>query len=245
MSGRLVPRTSISPQDESAMYALLQKDFEGISLDQFRKDLDEKNWVILLKSRRGSGLGGFTTLHFYDVEYRGRTLSIVYSGDTVVDRSSTESSALSQTWIRDVNLLRRQHAKGPLYWFLLSSGYRTYRFLPLYYRRFYPRYDAPTPPSVQELIDFLATQRFGRLYHRKEGIVRFPVPQILRGALRGIPARRLGDPHIAFFAARNPGHERGDELVCLTEIVRENLTRAGERMWTLGEGSSSEAGRLP
>ena len=37
-------------------------------------------------------------------------------------------------------------------------------------------------------------------------------------------------PHIAFFLATNPGHVRGDELVCLTELCDENLTRAGRRM---------------
>jgi hypothetical protein len=28
----------------------------------------------------------------------------------------------------------------------------------------------------------------------------------------------------------NPGHANGDELACLTEISRSNLTPAGERM---------------
>ena len=37
-------------------------------------------------------------------------------------------------------------------------------------------------------------------------------------------------PLVRFFAAKNPGHLQGDELACLTEITRPNLTRAGERM---------------
>jgi hypothetical protein len=53
--------------------------------------------------------------------------------------------------------------------------------------------------------------------------------------LRGIPERRLRDEHVAFFAQRNPGHENGDELVCLTELEYENLTAAGKRMWDAGE----------
>ena len=44
------------------------------------------------------------------------------------------------------------------------------------------------------------------------------------------PERLQSDPHVAFFAARNPGHERGDELVCLCELGDDNLTPAGRRM---------------
>jgi hypothetical protein len=35
---------------------------------------------------------------------------------------------------------------------------------------------------------------------------------------------------VAFFAARNPGHAAGDELVSLCEIGEANLTPAGRRM---------------
>ena len=45
----------------------------------------------------------------------------------------------------------------------------------------------------------------------------------------------MRDRHVAFFAEKNPGHERGDELICLTELSYENLTAAGRRMWDAGE----------
>ena len=32
------------------------------------------------------------------------------------------------------------------------------------------------------------------------------------------------------FAALNPGHVRGDELACVTELTPQNLTSAGRRM---------------
>ena len=35
---------------------------------------------------------------------------------------------------------------------------------------------------------------------------------------------------MAFFVSKNPGHARGDELVCLTEAHPENLTRAGQKL---------------
>jgi hypothetical protein len=52
----------------------------------------------------------------------------------------------------------------------------------------------------------------------------------LRAGVADIDTRRLHDPHVAFFAAANPGHTAGDELVCLARLVPENLTSAGRRM---------------
>jgi hypothetical protein len=47
----------------------------------------------------------------------------------------------------------------------------------------------------------------------------------------------MTDRQVAFFARMNPGHILGDELACLTEITRSNLTRAGQRMvgFTVGQ----------
>ena len=49
-----------------------------------------------------------------------------------------------------------------------------------------------------------------------------------------IPPGRLANPDVAFFARVNPGHEAGDELVCLTTLDDDNLTRAGRRMLARG-----------
>ena len=118
-----------------------------------------------------------------------------------------------------------------LYWLLISSGYRTYRFLPTFWKVFYPRYDAATPPSIEALMQHLGRQQFQDAYDAANGIVRFPYPQVLRQHLLGITQQRLADPHIQFFVERNPGYNQGDELVCLTEIAEDNLTPAGQRMW--------------
>ena len=111
------------------------------------------------------------------------------------------------------------------------AGFRTYRFLPVFWRDFWPRWDAPTPPEAQARLDLLARERLGGLYARDQGIVRFPQPQRLRDKLDQVPEGRLADPHVAFFLAKNPGWREGDELACLTEIAEANLTAAGRRMW--------------
>ena len=234
MRTELVRVDELAASQGEAMITLFQRFFENVSREQFHKDLDEKGWAILIEDDR-SELRGFTTLDIYDVEHEGQTVGVVHSGDTIVDDSARGTTALSSTWIGAVNHLRRELGKDRLWWLLMVSGFRTYRFLPVFWKKFWPSCEAKTPPDVQALIHALAEERRGDRYDRKTGIVRRAEPQILRRALRGIPERRMRDPHVTFFAKKNPGHEKGDELVCLTELAHHNLTEAGRRMWHAGE----------
>ena len=233
MKGDIVKRAEIGGATRAEMYTLFARQFDGVSEADFLRDLDEKNWVLLLRNDDDK-LAGFSSLHVYQAEVGDRELTIVYSGDTVVDVDTWSDSALSYYWMGAVDFLQRYYETDRLYWFLLVSGYRTYRFLPVYSEFFYPRYDEPTPPDVQEIMDKLALARFGDRYDPDTGIVRLRTPAQLKGELSGIPENRLGDPHIAFFAERNPAHERGDELVCFAILAEDRLTRLGKRMWRKG-----------
>lgn len=215
------------------MYELFCTQFDNVSFADFVADLEQKNWVLLLHRDDGV-LTGFSSMHLYDVTVAGRELTVVYSGDTVVDSETWSDSALSYYWMGAIDYLRRLYRKERLYWFLLVSGYRTYRFLPVYSEYFYPRFDQPTPGDVRKIIDTLATDRFGAQYDPETGVVRLAVPAVLKERFRGIPENRLSDPHIAFFAERNPGHEQGDELVCFSILAEDKLTRLGRRMWSRG-----------
>jgi hypothetical protein len=210
------------------MYRLHASHFRGVTEHQFCRDALEKNWTILLE--RHEQIVGFSTLLAYETVVAGEIASVIYSGDTIVDPSAWGTSALPRLWIESITHLRKQYPRGAYYWLLIASGFRTYRFLPLFWREFYPRHDLPTPTIWQQRIDELSSERFGEAYLRTTGIVRFSQPQILRESLGEITSARLNDPHIAFFAERNPGYVRGDELVCLTTLSDENLTRAGHRM---------------
>ena len=126
--------------------------------------------------------------------------------------------------------LRRTLPDPRCFWLLLSSGYRTYRFLPVFWREFFPRHDGLPPPEMSHFLTQLAKRQFGGSFDPKNGVVRFTNPQRLRTALADVPVGRKHDPHVAFFLQRNPGHASGDELVCLTELCADNLTKAGRRM---------------
>lgn len=231
MIGRLVRRDDLQETDRAAMFALLSAHFHGVERGTFDRDLDEKNWVLLFAD--GQRLRGFTTLLAYETAGDGEPISVIYSGDTIMARDGWKTTTLPRSWITAVRTLRERYLRGNrLYWLLLTSGFRTYRLLPVFWREFYPRYGVRTPPDVQALLNRLAIERLGSCYQNEKGIVRFTSPHVLRDELREVGPGRQSEPHVAFFMERNPGWCHGDELVCLTEISFDNLTPAGRRMWT-------------
>jgi hypothetical protein len=228
LKGTLVPRAALSGAMERAMFALLDLHFDGVDWPTFQADLGEKNWVIVLEDEEGA-LRGFSTLLMYRTQAAGAPIAVVYSGDTIVERAWWGSPALPGTWIRAVKQLSAMNGDSELYWLLLTSGYRTYRFLPVFFRSFYPRWDGETT-AASALLEAIALERFGSLYDARSGVVRFSHPQVLAPDLLDVSKGRTEDAHVRFFLERNPGYIRGDELVCLTRIHDDNLTPAGKRM---------------
>ena len=225
-----LPRSELSAKIICEMFEVFCENFERSSLEIFERDLKDKNWVILIRDTECNALQGFSTLALYEMDYQGKRISVVYSGDTIIRREYWGTPELPRSWIHTV-LEKSAHMPQPLYWLLISSGYKTYRFLTVFYKEFYPRYDRPTPPEMQARMEYLATQRFGSDYHCEEGVVRFQNGATpLRKGIAEVSDERLHDPHVAFYISKNPGHVHGDELVCITQIHPDNFTAAGRRM---------------
>jgi hypothetical protein len=229
LHGRVAARLSLDAEIRDAMFGLMASHFVGVDRATFDRDLDGKSCAILLEDDAGR-LRGFSTMLVYESRMEDRPVSVIYSGDTIVERAWWGSPVLARTWIRAALNAAPAGGHREMYWLLLTSGFRTYRFLPVFFRDFYPRVDAATPVREGELLDRLAREQFGAQYDWAAGVVRFERPQVLAPDLVILPEGRVPDPHVAFFLARNPGFVRGDELACLTRIDERNLTPAGRRM---------------
>jgi hypothetical protein len=230
LTSLVIPRVDLASSDIRSMFRVFGENFNGASMETFERDLSSKNWVILLQDPTTREIEGFSTLALYETSFNNKALSVVYSGDTIIRREYWGTPQLPSTWIKTV-LEKSANMVQPLYWLLISSGYKTYRFLTVFYKEFYPRYDAPTPPDIQALMEHLASQRFGPEYRCEEGVVRFrdgATP--LREGVAEVTDQRLHDPHVAFYLEHNPGYINGDELVCITRVHPDNFTPAGRRM---------------
>jgi hypothetical protein len=126
--------------------------------------------------------------------------------------------------------------RGSLYWFLISKGYKTYRYLPLFFREYYPRHATPTPPWAKSVIDVLGRQKYPRAYDPTAGIIRAGSTACrLRRHVAAVTFAKLRDPAVSFFVETNPGHELGDELCCIAPLTRENFSNAAVRPLRRGQ----------
>ncbi len=230
LTSNAIPISDLSATDIRSMFRVFSENFDGATMEIFERDLSSKNWVILLSGAETKELEGFSTLALYETEFNGKPISVVYSGDTIIRREYWGTPELPKSWIHTV-LEKSANMVQPLFWLLISSGYKTYRFLTVFYKEFYPRHDKPTPPEMQAIMEHLALHRFGSDYRCEEGVVRFKDGATpLRDGIAEVTEERLQDPHVAFYIAKNPGHVSGDELVCITQIHPDNFTPAGRRM---------------
>lgn len=225
LSWEVVPRAALRPDVIDALYAVQERVYQSVSRAVFEADLAEKDEVILLRDDEGA-LRGFSTLRVYASEFEGQAVDVLFSGDTAIEPEAWGSSALPRAWLWTA--LRRRRDR-PLWWLLLAGGFRTYRYMPVFFERGWPRHDRAMPAALGAFRDRLARERYGDRYH--DGVVHLESGTALRPALAAAgDTRAKVDPHTAWFLEANPGHVRGDELVCLVEIDPDNLTSAGRRV---------------
>ncbi|MFN3167295.1 MAG: hypothetical protein ACE37H_09560 [Phycisphaeraceae bacterium] len=225
-----LPVDALDSTTKASMVALLDQHFRGVGVDVFEADLADKTHAVVLRNEHEQ-LVGFSTFAIYTTAGpTGEDATIVCSGDTIVASTARTSSALPSAWVQAVHLLHEQNDNEDLYWLLITSGYRTYRFLPVFVKDYYPGVGQNTNAGLIAWLHRIAADRWGGQYDASTGIVRLRNAQPLRPRLRDVPDGKRADPHVAFFLERNPGHGDGDELVSLARLNPSNLTPAGLRM---------------
>jgi len=226
----------LTPRDRLNMFALMQKCFENIQSEAFEADLNAKWLVVQVHDPASGKLVGFSTQVMLRALVGKTPIQALFSGDTVVLPSHWGDPALAHEWGQLALQLIDKHESERLYWFLTSKGFRTYRYLPLFFRQYYPKVNEKPKVSEKHNEYAAAIHAFGQLV----GGSRYdPVRQIIQATpakdyvRRGISepgTRAHRDPHVRFFLDQNPGYAQGDELCCLAPLSRENFTRAAFRV---------------
>jgi hypothetical protein len=216
---QIVPRAALGRAERERMWTLLDTYYADVDRGRFEADLAPKDHVILLLDRATRAVHGFSTLQVYERHVAGRRVGVLFSGDTIVDPTYWGQTALQRGWLEYAMRSKLRFLGCPLYWFLITKGYKTYLLLTRNFPEHWPRHDRPLTPFARALLDALAAEKFGDEYLPGPGIVRHAVPEgRLREAVAPIDAAHLRHPDIRYFVERNPGHAAGEELCCLGRI---------------------------
>lgn len=225
-----VIRTSEFEQMLEEAYALFADHYEGTDRQRFEDDLRDKQLVIVMRDGVDGTLRGFSTIHRRQRrDVRGRRCTVIFSGDTVIDRDYWGQGVLQRSFSTILAQTKLRRPWQPTYWLLICKGYKTYLLMANYFDRSIPRYTLDPPPaSLQAMLDEVATERFGDHFDASRGIVEMPADAHERVAagLGDIGAELIAaNPHVRLFVERNPHHARGDELVCLGDFTLGTMVR--------------------
>jgi hypothetical protein len=219
---QIVTASSLGHEQRSDMLNLMQRCYDGVTAEKFEADLSEKTHVILLLNE-ANHLCGFSTQQIYLHHTKEGPIRVLFSGDTIISQEHWGTQELARGWCAIAAQALQLQPILPLHWLLISKGYRTYLYLPLFFRHYLPK------PGHESSVMWqgIATEKFGAAFDPNTGIVRSSGP--LTAELAEVSEWRQDDPHVRYFLERNPSYAEGDELVCLAEVSLANTHGIGHR----------------
>ena len=213
----------INNDEIEKMFCLHSEYFANAQLKNFIHDLKEKDWCILITDET-ENVKGYSTIQLIDTTFEGREIKFLFSGDTLVAKENWHDNLLSGAFGQFILYLNEKFFDKELYWLLISKGFRTYRFLPVYYKEYYPVHNRETPQKVKALMDHICLKKFGASYDSQKGlVVSNGQTDYLKPRMAVIPDQRKSNPHVRFFLNKNPNYYRGDELVCIANLGQKNI----------------------
>ncbi len=218
-----LPVCELRKKDTKAMFEVFSKYYLNTSFEQFMTDLSEKDVVFLLKDSDSREIKGFSTLVNLYVDVAGVEQRGCFSGDTILEKEYWGQGTLGIAFLRYLFVQKLKNPFKPLYWFLISKGYKTYLLMANNFRNHYPRYERVTPSKERDVIAAFSKTLYGDFFNEDSGVISFSKvssKDCLKAEITPITKELLlKNDRIKYFATKNPGWEEGHELACVAEMT--------------------------
>jgi hypothetical protein len=222
--------SDLAGRDIEEMFALMLRHYDNASETRFVSDLSEKQWIIELRDEPTGTLKGFSTQRLLHTTFDGKEITALFSGDTIVERECWGSPLLAIAWGQLAVRIIAEHAERELYWFLICKGFRTYRFLSVFFDEFIPCWNREATAYERGVLNAFAMEKFGQQFDPQRGILNADATTYRVRPEVDLLSENRRDPHIAYFLDKNPGYQQGAELCCLARLALSNFSRAAKRL---------------
>lgn len=208
-----------------SMHSLFCEYYLNADYSQFKSDLLEKDYAFVLRDKATQEIKGFSTIVEMNTTVKNKNVRGFFSGDTVIDREYWGQGTLGVSFLSFLFTQKLKRPFTPLYWFLISKGYKTYLLMANNFKTHYPRFEKKTPGHIKSLIDTFATELYQDHYNASKGVISFSKHEAkkkdcLRSNITPITEEMmLNNKRIKYFASNNPGWEQGDELACIAKMT--------------------------
>jgi hypothetical protein len=212
------------------MYSIYQKYYENTRFDLFVRDFRKKTGAFLILHPKSRDIVGFSTVMNCDIRVGNKVHHAFFSGDTVIEKEFWGSRALQRSMYRYLLTMKAKHPFDPVYWMLISKGFKTYLLLANNYYSYWPHPDGECQ-DLKPLVEAYCEQYFGEYYDRQRGLLDFGDDyQPLKGEVAPITDEmRRKTAKIRFFEELNPTWEKGTELPCIGQITWSDILKYVQR----------------
>lgn len=222
LTSRTVNIKDLTDENKRDMYNVFSKYYENVSLEVFSKDLSNKDVVFLLLDVKTLSIQGFSTIANIYVEHGKKTVRGVFSGDTILEKEYWGDGTLGVAFLKYLFIQKMKKPFSPLYWYLISKGFKTYLLMSNNFVDHYPRYEKVTPEYEKSLINSFSTEMFPNNYCEKTGVLAFSSKEgkdNLKCNVAPITNEmREKHPRIDYFVKSNPNWDMGNELCCIAKM---------------------------
>jgi hypothetical protein len=178
-------------------------------------------FIALYQSQCKASIVGFTGLRIDPITLQcGSRILTIYFGQTYVLDDYRGRQLLPWTGTLFLLKSRLKHPLLPMYIWYDAISYKSYMILARHVKEFFPRRGVSTPTIVRQIIDQMGIRHYPGQYDQTTGRVIKPSNRLKKHVARLSP-KDLKDPDIEYYVRRNPGHEKGDGLIC---VLPGNLT---------------------
>lgn len=205
--------------DIQKMFEIYEKYYQNTSLVIFTSDLSEKTGVFLIREPLNNQIVGFSTITEREFEVDGKSTVGFFSGDTVIESAYWGSRALQRAMFRYVMNFKIRYFLKPVYWLLISKGFKTYLLMANNFNHYYPHPDGQDQ-HLDSLVKAYSLKFYSEYYDHKTSLINFgKCYQALKSDVAPITDEmKINNPKIAFFEKVNPTWKQGTELPCIAEI---------------------------
>jgi hypothetical protein len=225
------PMRAIAPHEILQMHELFKRYYENADPGTFLRDLSKKEGAVLVHDRKTGTLRGFSTVVKTSLWDGEREAIGIFSGDTILDPAYWGDRALKDGFARYLLKVKLSNPTTPVYWLLISKGYKTYLLLANNFMSYYPRHDRPNDPKLRRLVEAYCHKLFPKKYDAASEVLDFGEgSQRLRDEVAPISTEMLlQNPAVRYFQQRNPEWQRGVELPCIGEVSLSIFLRYAEK----------------
>ncbi|MFT6030019.1 MAG: hypothetical protein ACI8O8_001762 [Oleiphilaceae bacterium] len=202
------------------MHKLFIQYYNNADLQTFVTDMGKKTGVFILEDKAQNRIVGFSTWTEMEV-IQGEQKSIgIFSGDTVVERAYWGNRELQKIFAKKLFTTKLKYPKTPVFWLLISKGYKTYLLLTNNFHQYYPCHQSHNP-KLEAIVDEYCEHLYPHAYDRKNRLLNFGnAYQHLKEDVACITEEMKNmDKNIRYFEKLNPSWKQGTELPCAGEVT--------------------------